>query len=66
MTLQSSDGVPCSRFIDSLKGFVAWVGGAVAGLSVLFYAAGYLAWRAHTNMLGLTGVIDFPHEQLLY
>ena len=66
MTPQSLDSVPYSRFIDSLKGFVAWVGGAVAGLSVLFYAAGYLAYRAHTNMLGLTGVIDFPHEQLLY
>ena len=52
--------------IEGIKQFVAWIGGAVAGLSILFYAAGYLVHRAHTNMLGLTGIIDFPHEQLLY
>lgn len=52
--------------IERIKQFVAWVGGAVAGLSVLFYAAGYLAYRTHTNMLGLTSVVDYQHEQLLY
>ncbi|HSQ03199.1 MAG TPA: hypothetical protein VLN59_04125 [Burkholderiales bacterium] len=52
--------------MEQIKQFIAWIGGAVAGLSILFYAAGYLVYRAHINMLGLAGVIDYPHEQLLY
>lgn len=49
-----------------LRQFIAWIGGAVAGLSILFYAAGYLVYRAHLNMLGLNGVVAYPHEHLLY
>ncbi|HWI13080.1 MAG TPA: hypothetical protein VNT02_02455 [Burkholderiales bacterium] len=52
--------------MEHVKQFISWVGGAVAGLSILFYAAGYLVYRAHVNMLGLTGIVDYPHEQLLY
>ncbi len=52
--------------MDQVKQFITWIGGAVAGLSILFYAAGYLVYRAHINMLGLSGVVDYPHEQLLY
>jgi hypothetical protein len=52
--------------MDQVKQFISWIGGAVAGLSILFYAAGYLVYRAHINMLGLSGVVDYPHEQLLY
>jgi hypothetical protein len=52
--------------VENIKQFIVWIGGAVAGLSVLFYAAGYLVYRAHINMLGLTGVVDYPQEQLLY
>src|SRR5512132_2564428 len=52
--------------MEHVKQFISWVGGAVAGLSILFYAAGYLVYRAHVNMLGLTGIVEYPHEQLLY
>lgn len=52
--------------LDSLKQFIAWIGGALGALSVMFYAAGYLAHRAHVNMLGLNGVLSYTHDQLLY
>jgi len=52
--------------IEQIKQFIAWIGGALGGLSVLFYGAGYLVHRAHINMLGMTGVLDYSHEQLLY
>lgn len=52
--------------METVKQFITWIGGALAGLSLLFYAAGYLVYRAHLNMLGLNGVVGYPHEQLLY
>ncbi len=52
--------------MEHVRQFITWIGGAVAGLSILFYAAGYLVYRSHVNMLGLNGVVDYPHEQLLY
>lgn len=52
--------------MEQVKQFITWIGGAVAGLSILFYAAGYLVFRSHVNMLGLNGIVDYPNEQLLY
>jgi hypothetical protein len=62
-----TDAKKCRRAVkEQIKQFITWIGGAVAGLSILFYAAGYLVYRAHVSMLGLNGVIDYPQEHLLY
>jgi hypothetical protein len=38
--------------VGTIKAAIAWLGGAIAGLTVLCYGAGYLAMHAHMAMLG--------------
>lgn len=45
-------------WVGRVRSVVAWLAGAAAGLSALLYAAGFLAVRAHLNMLGLYGFVD--------
>lgn len=50
---------------ESVKSWLTWFAGAVAGVTALLYAAGYLSLRAHANLLGLTGFVQFDHDELL-
>jgi hypothetical protein len=53
------------ELLQRLKESIAWIGGSLAGLTALCYAAGYFSFHAHLTMLGLDGTVDFPHEQML-
>lgn len=50
---------------DKLKGWLTWFAGAVTGIAALFYAVGYLSLRAHADLLGLVGFVQFDHDELL-
>ena len=49
----------------ALAGIVGWIGGSLAGLTALCYAAGYFVIHTHLTMLGFSGVVDVPADQLL-
>jgi hypothetical protein len=51
--------------VQRLKDSITWLGGALAAIAALFYAAGYLSFHAHLTMLGLGQVVDLPHDQML-
>jgi hypothetical protein len=48
-----------------LTGAIGWIGASVAGLTALLYGAGYFVIHTHLTMLGLSGVVDVPTDQLL-
>jgi hypothetical protein len=51
--------------IGASKAFIVWLASAVAGISAILYAAGYLVTRGQNNLLGLQGFVDFSHDQFL-
>ena len=51
--------------VQRLKESITWLGGALAAIAALCYAAGYLSFHAHLTMLGLGQVVDLPHDQML-
>ncbi len=53
------------ELVQRLKESITWLGGALAAIAALFYAAGYLSFHAHLTMLGLGQVVDLPHDQML-
>lgn len=58
-----SEGVV--SFVAGIKGFLVWLGGSLATITAIFYATGYLITRAHLNMLGLHGVLDFDNHYIV-
>jgi hypothetical protein len=67
MAEQPKPAIPAfpEGIVDRLKAFIVWLGGAVAGITAIFYAAGYLAVRGQLTMLGLRGVVDSDSNELL-
>jgi len=53
------------ELVQRLRDAITWLGGALAAITALCYAAGYLSFHAHLTMLGLGQVVDLPHEQML-
>lgn len=51
--------------VAGVKAFTLWLGGALAGISAMLYATGYLVTRAHLNLLGLYGIVDFGHDYFI-
>lgn len=56
---------PPASVLEGFKGFVLWVGGALAGITALIYTCGYLVTRAHLSMLGLYGLVEFGNDHFL-
>src|SRR4030095_8888679 len=56
-----SDAVPVT-IASRIKRFVLWLGGSLAGITALLYAAGYLVTRSHLHMLGLYGFVEFDND----
>ncbi len=46
-----------STLTKSLGAKVAWIGGAAAGITAVLSAIGFLAIRAHQDLLGITGLV---------
>lgn len=57
--------VPRIDIVAVARGFVVGLGGALAGLTAIIYACGYLVTRAHLSLLGLYGLIDFNHDFIM-
>lgn len=53
------------HLLAGAKAFIVWLGGSLAGLTAILYAAGYLITRAHLSLLGLYGLIDFNNDYIL-
>ena len=51
--------------VAGIKGFLVWLGGSLAAITAIFYATGYLITRAHLNLLGLHGVLDFDNHYIV-
>ena len=51
--------------LGTLKAAITWLGGAVAGLTVLCYGAGYFALHAYLAMLGLDAIVPVNYDQML-
>jgi hypothetical protein len=45
--------------------FIGWLAGALAGVSAIFYAIGYLITRSHLTLLGIYGLFDEGNVQLI-
>lgn len=54
-----------ASFIEGVKSFLVWVAGALAGITAILYASGYLVTRSHLAMLGLYGLVDFGADHFL-
>jgi hypothetical protein len=54
-----------NALVRSLKNWSLWLGGSIAGLSVICYGAGYFLFHAHLQMLGLSEIVALPQEQML-
>lgn len=52
-------------FVAGIKAFTLWLGGSLAGITAMLYAAGYLVTRAHLNLLGLYGIVDFGNDYFI-
>lgn len=50
---------------ERCKGLLIWLGGSVAGITALLYAAGYLVARSHQHLLGLFGLVEFGNDEYL-
>jgi len=59
------DATASSGIADRIKGWLTWLAGAATGIAALFYAVGYLSLRAHAELLGLTGFVQFDHDEFL-
>lgn len=49
----------------SIKNWITWFGGSIAAFTAALYTAGYLAVRAHVNMLGLDVVLEVGGNEFL-
>ena len=47
------------------RAFVVGLGGALAGITAILYACGYLVTRAHQSLLGLYGLVEFNNDYIL-
>lgn len=54
-----------ASIIEGVKSFLVWVAGALAGITAILYACGYLVTRSHLAMLGLYGLVDFGADHFL-
>lgn len=52
-------------FLEGIKTFVLWIGGALAGITALLYTCGYLVTRSHLAMLGLYGLVEYGNDYFL-
>jgi hypothetical protein len=52
-------------FVAGIKAFTLWLGGSLAGITAMLYAAGYLVTRAHLNLLGLYGIVDVGNDYFI-
>ena len=50
------------ELFKSITIFVGWLTGSLAGIGTVFYTSGYLASRAHLNLLGMSGIINYGYE----
>jgi hypothetical protein len=64
-TTDESSAQALTRAGKAFTGWLGWLGASVAGLTALCYGAGYFVIHTHLTMLGLSGVIDVPTNQLL-
>jgi hypothetical protein len=51
--------------VTRTRAFIVGLGGALAGITAILYACGYLVTRAHQSLLGLYGLIDFNNDYIL-
>ena len=54
-----------SKLVAGTRAFIVWLGGALAGITAILYATGYLITRAHLSLLGLYGVVDFGNDYIV-
>ena len=51
--------------IKGIAAFITGIVGYAAGISILFYAFGYLITLAHLNLLGISRLVDYDNEHFL-
>lgn len=51
--------------VSTFNGIIGWIGASIAGLTALCYGAGYFVIHTHLAMLGFSGIVDVPTNQLL-
>jgi hypothetical protein len=51
--------------VAGTRSFIVGLGGALTGITAMMYTCGYLVTRAHLNLLGLYGLIEFNHDYIL-
>lgn len=61
----TSELPPRQDFLGLLTGGIKWFGASLAALTAFLYIAGYLLLRAHLNLLGFYGFINFGHDDFL-
>lgn len=54
-----------STVFASTRSFIVGLGGALAGITAILYACGFLVSRAHLSLLGLYGLIDITNDYIL-
>jgi hypothetical protein len=64
-TLSESSSVAKINLVAGARAFIVGLGGALAGITAILYACGYLVTRAHLSLLGLYGLIDFSNDYIL-
>src|SRR5947209_15481374 len=47
------------------RAFIVGLGSALAGITAILYACGYLVTPTHLSLLGLYGLIDFNNDYVL-
>jgi hypothetical protein len=64
---EAADRVSVAKIdiVAGTRAFIVGLGGALAGISAMLYASGYLVTRAHLSLLGLYGLIDFNNDYIL-
>lgn len=63
--LAGSAPVAKVNVVARARAFIVGLGGALAGITALLYACGYLVTRAHQSLLGLYGLIEFNNDYIL-
>jgi hypothetical protein len=51
-----------TNLTKSIGSKLAWIGGGMAGITVVFSALGFLVIRAHQDLLGVSGLVPNPPE----
>ena len=52
-------------FLGPIPRIASWLGGSLALISAVFYAAGYLALRAQLELLGLAGLVSPSNQRFV-